>query len=390
MGEVAMRPVRVITEVLFDPIALAITGWSESPATLQTGAPARPLASGPGTPPSHDLRHLGWFLGLGLIGLAVLLTGLLWDAGLHTRNPELTHHEGLFTLSNPGHLLLFAGIVAVAVGTVSATWTLLGITPDPRRSRRARCLLVLSIAYLTGLSAVGLDRAARAELAAHGHGGAGHAQMNRAVSVEVAAHEHGAGHVHASGGHDEASARAHATGSCQPTSAQRGTATKLVADTRRGAARFVDLQDARRVGYAPHVRANKSVKHYFNPAHVTDGRVLDPARPEGLLYAHTTRGPVLVAAVYLMNRAGEPGRAVGGCLTQWHAHDTHCSSDPANGLIDGVRRRGGRCPPGQVPWATPAMLHTWVIDLPGGPFAGHVGSSVVFGQLHATPRPSSG
>ena len=40
------------------------------------------------------------------------------------------------------------------------------------------------------------------------------------------------------------------------------------------------------------------IRHYFNPGDVTDGRVLDPARPEGLLYAFTARGPVLVAAVF--------------------------------------------------------------------------------------------
>jgi hypothetical protein len=33
------------------------------------------------------------------------------------------------------------------------------------------------------------------------------------------------------------------------------------------------------------------------------------------MYAHTDRGPVLVAAVYMMNRPGEAGIAVGGCLT---------------------------------------------------------------------------
>ena len=120
---------------------------------------------------------------------------------------------------------------------------------------------------------------------------------------------------------------------------------------------------------------------------MSDGRVLDPARPEGLLYAFTTRGPVVVAAVYLMNRAGEPGRAVGGCMTRWHRHDNLCSSDPAQGLITGVRAKSGRCPPGQVPWAAPPMLHTWVIDTPG-PFASHVSASAVFRQLHATPRPS--
>jgi hypothetical protein len=212
--------------------------------------------------------------------------------------------------------------------------------------------------------------------------------LNQAASAESAAHGHGAGHVHASGGHDEASAREHATGSCQPTSSQLGAASNLVVDTKRGLARFVDLRAALAAGYAPHRQGREALKHYFNPAYVTDGRVLDPVRPEGLVYAYTDRGPVSVAAVYLMNRAGESGRAVGGCLTRWHVHDNLCSSNPAKGMITGVRNRQGRCPPGQVPWEAPPMLHTWVIDLPG-PFARHGAASAVFRQLHASPRPSS-
>jgi hypothetical protein len=69
--------------------------------------------------------------------------------------------------------------------------------------------------------------------------------------------------------------------------------------------------------------------------------VLDPARPEGLLYGRTDHhGLVLIGAFYLME-PGEHGPQPGGCLTTWHTHN-------GNGI---------------------EMLHVWTVDMPGGPFA---------------------
>jgi hypothetical protein len=117
-----MRPARSLTELLFGP-ALTVTAWSDQPNP------------GPATPPARDPRALNWFLGLGLGGLAALLTGLIWDAGQHARDPELAHREGLLTLANPGHLLLFLGIVAAATGMARALWA--GWGWPPTRAGRA-------------------------------------------------------------------------------------------------------------------------------------------------------------------------------------------------------------------------------------------------------------
>src|SRR3982750_3588700 len=70
-------------------------------------------------------KRLGMFLGLGLIGVVLLLTGLAWDAIVHAHDPSLAGREGIFTLRNPGHALLGLGIGLVLVSLIGGCDTVL-------------------------------------------------------------------------------------------------------------------------------------------------------------------------------------------------------------------------------------------------------------------------
>ena len=97
-------------------------------------------------------------------------------------------------------------------------------------------------------------------------------------------------------------------------------------------------------GYQPVSTSWQPVAHYLNPAYQRDDKILDASRPEALVYANTSKGAVLLGAMYVMPNPGVAGPQIGGCLTQWHAHSL-------------------------LGWQTPEMMHVWIVDAPGGPFS---------------------
>ena len=145
---------------------------------------------------------------------------------------------------------------------------------------------------------------------------------------------------------------------------QVSAARLLLEATRAAIARYADPAVAARDGYAVDGIAGLD-SHASNEAYEHDDRVLDPERPESLVYAMGTHGPILLGAMFQMPGFGEVGPAVGGPLTVWHGHEQICFSLVPPGLTGIVSPLGG-CPVGSLSMPrTVEMMHVWTV--PGAP-----------------------
>ena len=110
-------------------------------------------------------------------------------------------------------------------------------------------------------------------------------------------------------------------------------------------------------------------EHFINDTYIDDNKILDPTRPESLVWDTTTGERRLVAAMYMLRRDTplEDAPNIGGSLMQWHIHNNLCYT-PA-GQVVGLTNSDGECGPGLVlPEPTP-MIHVWLEPQECGPFA---------------------
>jgi hypothetical protein len=132
---------------------------------------------------------------------------------------------------------------------------------------------------------------------------------------------------------------------CHPTPDQVAAANKLLEDTRSAISpRYASVSAAALDNFQPAANDNSTysrVIHYGSDANWWDRRTPDPEHPEGLLYGRTDHHGVVLLGAFYMAQFGEAGPDVAGCLTPWHVHQA-----------------GAR-----------AMLHVWIVDMAGGPFA---------------------
>ena len=149
-------------------------------------------------------------------------------------------------------------------------------------------------------------------------------------------------------------------------------ADKLIENTIKDIKRFRTPAQAYAAGYRSIGDGITGDEHYVNWSYANDGHILDPKRPESVVYERINGKQQAVAAMYGMpfgsTFADVPD--VGGALTQWHVHANLClTENPEQRVVAGLTSIGGQCPPGTSKAGNTPMLHVWIYPNPCGPFA---------------------
>ena len=161
-----------------------------------------------------------------------------------------------------------------------------------------------------------------------------------------------------------------------PTAEQKAAADKLYTETVTAISPYGDWRNAWAAGYRPEGSETLPSTHWINQLYVERGYVLDPEHPQGLVYANTRHGPVLLGAMFQMQHLGQFGPDPGGPLTAWHEHQDVCFAPL--GLEFTLMTPYSICPFGAIDVSAPPMLHVWIVENPkGGRFAVDIDATVV-------------
>jgi hypothetical protein len=273
---------------------------------------------------------------------------------------------GLAALGNPAHVVFALGVLVTLVGVGLALTDRWPARPAASRvPLAARLGLALTVAGSVGFllsagqRAPAADRAAELH-AAYGDGALQTSSPSKDLHAQGVRNNHGAGallHLNAA--------------DLVVTSDQQAASDRLLADTRRNLAGFSSIETARARGYVELAAGSSQLGpllELLNPSFVRGSQLVDPTRPDGLIYLQTASAPILIGALFLAP-AGD-GPRLGGGLTIWAPRENVCL-DGEFIAVAAVNEADG-CPAGSDPLAeAPEELRVWRFDHPDGPFASH-------------------
>jgi hypothetical protein len=259
----------------------------------------------------------------------------------------------------------FADTLAAALAVVAVVGALVVLLPglSARLSGRQPALVGLATVAALALTVPGMVAAgSHSHAGGHEHGGdaAGHEHDHGAAGEESAAgHEH-AGHEGAVAPTPYDPTKPLDLGGVEGvTPEQQAAAENLIAITLW---RLPQWSDPKVTGY----------EHLIQWDWINDDDILDPERPESLVYRVDRDGSrTLEAAMYMLPQGNtlDAVPELGGKLTQWHIHDNLCFSPGEAPKVRGLTGAGGGCPAGLVKLDAVPMIHVWIVPHRCGPFA---------------------
>jgi hypothetical protein len=240
--------------------------------------------------------------------------------------------------------------------------------PGRRLGRRALVAAGIAVAVVTvggavALAAGGEDdpQAGAAAEPAHGE----HDQVADATAAQARDHDHDAdspgadapaaeppGDVPTADGHrghrEHPPLTPYAERYAAATPEQQAAADDLRAAVAATVAPYADVDVAVAAGYRVVPATANTIAHYVDPAATRDGRVLDPSRPEGLVYYAAGEGDPVLLGAFFIAPPGEPVPDDAGGVVVWHSHDPACT--------------GFFATPDQPCTDTRRMLHVWTAE----------------------------
>src|SRR2546421_7889829 len=215
------------------------------------------------------------FLAAGVIGVAALLLGQAGDFNLHAADPPLAHREGIFTLTNPGHVLLGAGLILAVVGVLGAAYSQLPMGSWSRRAFLAGFLVLIAVSGVTAGWAASIELAASQRLIA---------TDQHAVAATHQAPATGAGHAGST--------------SISVTAAQLEAAARLYEQTMAAVVKYRDLRAAAAAGYQRMEPPDLKIAHYVTPPYSPDPDILKPHHFQPPIYYNSPKAPRLIAPLH--------------------------------------------------------------------------------------------